>query len=122
MKRCFALFLAVWFSALLARADSLEDQYVQAFNLIQQADGLSEVDPKQANAKYLEAQGVLQKIQKADPSWNPAVVSFRLEYVNGKMASLASKANATQPNIGATNNPASLPRATLATPALVGQA
>lgn len=116
MKRYFALFLAVWFSALLARADSLEDQYVQAFNLIQQADGLSSSDPKQATAKYLEAQSDLQKIQKADPGWNPSVVSFRLEYVAGKMASLAQKAPAPQPNIGVTNNPASLPRATLATP------
>lgn len=116
MKRCFALVLAVWFSALLARADSLEDQYVQAFNLIQQADGLSSSDPKQANAKYLEAQSALQKIQKADPSWNPAVVSFRLEYVGGKMASLAAKTPTPQPNIAVTNNPAALPRATLATP------
>jgi tetratricopeptide (TPR) repeat protein len=116
MKRYFALFLAVWFSAVLAHADSIEDQYVQAFNLIQQADGLSGTDAKQATAKYLEAQSALQKIQKADPGWNPSVVSFRLEYVAGKMASLAAKTPAPQPNIGVTNNPASLPPASLETP------
>jgi len=116
MKRLFALFLAVWFSALLAHADSIEDQYVQAFNLIQQADGLSATDAKQATAKYLEAQSALQKIQKTEPGWNPSVVSFRLEYVAGKMATLAAKAPATQPNIGVTNNPASLPPASLETP------
>jgi tetratricopeptide (TPR) repeat protein len=116
MKRLFVLFLAVSLSALHAHADSLEDQYVQAFNLIQQADALSSSDPKQANSKYLEAQSALQKIQKADPSWNPSVVSFRLEYVGGKMASLPAKPPAPEPSAALTNNPASLPRATLATP------
>lgn len=105
MKRYFALCLALSFAAFLARADSLEDQYVQAFTLIQQADQLSDNEPKQAMAKYLEAQTVLQNIQKANAGWNPSVVSFRLEYVAGKMANLSSKVPAPQPS-AATNTPA----------------
>lgn len=116
MTRYFALFLSVWFAALLAHADTLEDQYVQAFTLIQQADQLSDSEPKQAMDKYLQAQTVLQNIQKANSSWNPSVVSFRLDYIAGKMANLNSKLPTPQP--APTTN---APDATATAPTTVAQ-
>jgi tetratricopeptide (TPR) repeat protein len=103
MKRYFALLL-VSFCALagIARADSLDDQYVAVFNVIQEADGLNGTDPKEALAKYQEAQAALQRIQKADPNWNTLVVSFRLEYLAGKIASLSAGNPPTGPGTPAT--------------------
>lgn len=74
-----ALLLAV---ALDARAQSVEEQYVRIYNLIQQADALGGSGQfEQALPKYLEAQSALKQIQKFNPSWNPKVVNYRLEYL-----------------------------------------
>ena len=50
-----------------------EDQYVQIYNLIQEADAsLSSDQPMQSLNKYLRAQTELQRFQKLYPDWNPA--------------------------------------------------
>lgn len=109
MKRYFALVLVSFCAlAVIARADSLDDQYVAVFNLIQEADGLNGTDSKEALAKYQEAQAALQQIQKADPNWNTLVVNFRLEYLAGKIASLSAGNPPTGPGTTAmagTNQP-----------------
>ena len=105
MKR---LFTRVILAALAtAPAQSLDDEYVQIFNLIQEGDGLSSAHPSQALAKYLEAQKGLQQLHNGSPDWNPKVVAFRLSYVASKIAALSPQASvaATQP-AGATNAPA----------------
>ncbi len=89
-----ALLLA---GSLTARAQSSEDQYVRIYNLIQQADTFSNAGKTaQALPKYLEAQTALKNIQRQNPSWNPKVVNFRLEYLADKIAGLPS-ANTPSP-------------------------
>ena len=78
MKRFFALALLLCASVLGAQAQGLDDQYVQIFSLIQEADSLSASQPAKALAKYVDAQTALQRLQKGNPDWNPKVVSFRL--------------------------------------------
>jgi hypothetical protein len=91
-----------WISALVvlalllggwpARADEPDDQYMQVYNLIQQADDLTaHGKPTPAKAKYQEAQTALTAFQKEHPDWNPKLVTYRLNYVVGKLAALTQK-------------------------------
>src|SRR5438045_2933899 len=92
MKRFLSLFLLVLL-AVPARVDaqSVDDQYVRIYNLVQEADAFnSSVQSSQALAKYLEAQGALQKFQKINPDWNPAVVKFRLAYLSGRVSEISA--------------------------------
>jgi tetratricopeptide (TPR) repeat protein len=70
-------------------AQSLDDQYLQIYNLIQEAD--NSTTPSQALAKYLQAQTALQRLQVANPDWNSKLVNFRLIYVGNKIAGLSAK-------------------------------
>jgi hypothetical protein len=61
--------------------------------LIQQADSLDaggQTGP--ALAKYREAQTVLQNLKKENPTWNTQAVSYRFNYLAGKIAALSEKA------------------------------
>lgn len=102
MKRLFTLVvLAVLATAV---AQNLDDEYVQIFNLIQEADGLSSAHPSQALAKYLEAEKGLQQLHNGSPDWNPKVVAFRLSYVASKIAALSPQAAVSPiPTEGTTN-------------------
>jgi hypothetical protein len=112
MKRLFALVFVVLFAALPGgQAQRLDDEYVQIFNLIQEADAQSSAQPSQALPKYLEAQKGLERLQKATPDWNPKVVAFRLSYVNSKIAALSAQAPA--PGAVSSNAPAPLTAADL---------
>lgn len=91
MKRYVALLI----TALLAstaglRAQGLDDQYFAIFSLIQEGDTLSATDPAKAVGKYVQAQTILQRFQKGNPDYNPQVVSFRLNYLAGRLAELSS--------------------------------
>jgi tetratricopeptide (TPR) repeat protein len=103
MKRFFALVavvLVVW----SARGAGLDDQYVQIFNTIQEADRLTGSQPARALVKYLEAQTALRQLAKENPEWNPKVVSFRLNYLAGKIEALSTKpATPVMPAPAATN-------------------
>jgi tetratricopeptide (TPR) repeat protein len=95
MKRYFGFILSVVFGLLAvcgARADGADDQYIVIFNLVQEADSLSGNEPAQALAKYLEAQTELQRLQKGNPTWNPRLVNFRLNYLTTKIAAVSAKA------------------------------
>ena len=60
-----------------ARAQGPDDQYIQIYNLIQEADKLvNDLQPSDALPKYLEAQTALQRFQKGYPQWNPKVIRF----------------------------------------------
>ena len=93
MKRCFVAVLFCLFAVALGlRAAGPDDEYVQLFNLIQEADSLRAAQPEQALAKYRAAQTALVKFQQANPNWSPSVVNFRLEYLASTIAALSSKA------------------------------
>src|SRR5438093_2282430 len=87
----------------VALADSPDEEYVRIYDLIQEADSLSrDGQTTQARAKYLQAQTDLQTFQKANPSWNPKVVSYRLKYLAAKIpvapAKTAPPASSTKPS------------------------
>ena len=75
-----------------ARAQGPDDQYIQIYNLIQEADAFSNTDqPSRALTRYLEAQALLQKLQKVYPDWNTRVVSFRMNYLAGRVAAMQAR-------------------------------
>jgi Tfp pilus assembly protein PilF len=81
-----------------------DDQYVLVYNLIQQADTLSQGGQnREAADKYREAQTVLKRMQSSYPLWNADVVKFRLNYVQEKLQTAPSAATAT--GIAATPRP-----------------
>jgi hypothetical protein len=91
MKR-FSVVVALLLTLSGARAQGPDDQYIQIYNLIQDADKLvSDLQPSEALPKYLEAQTALQRFQKGYREWNPTVISFRLSYVANKIAELSPK-------------------------------
>ncbi len=77
-------------------AEGPDDQYVQIYNLIQEADGLNDSGQQRpAMTRYLDAQRALQQFLAAHPSWNEKLVKFRLDYVATKLEPLALKLPAT---------------------------
>ena len=91
----FAVVVVLFLALSGARAEGPDDQYVQIYNLIQEADKLNSGDqPAEALPKYLEAQAALQKFQKGYPDWNDKVIRFRLNYVGAKIAALSAHAPA----------------------------
>src|SRR5258705_12016084 len=91
MIRYFVLVGAMVFAVLLAaRGEGPDDRYVQIYNLIQEADALSDGDQgREAGLKYIEAQKMLKAFQAEYPSWNGNVVSYRLNYLTAKIEPLA---------------------------------
>jgi Flp pilus assembly protein TadD len=94
MKRLVALLILILAAALPpARAQQgPDDQYIILYTLMQQADSLdSSGQSRQALAQYIQVRGELQKFQKIYPEWNPRIVSFRLDYLAGKIAEVTAK-------------------------------
>lgn len=108
MKRLFALVvLALMIAAMPSRAQSTDEQYVRIYNLMQQGEALENLgEASKALAKYREAHLALQGLQRGNPQWKPNVVSFRLNYLAGRIEALAPKVRET---------PATLPLAPGAT-------
>src|SRR6267142_3129019 len=93
MKCLLAVVIAfVLVSLLPACAEGPDDQYVQIYNLIQEADTMEASGQlSQSLAKYLEAQTALRRFQKGYPEWNPQVIKFRLSYIEDKVAARSAK-------------------------------
>jgi cytochrome c-type biogenesis protein CcmH/NrfG len=72
-----------------AFSQSLDDEYVQVFKLIQEADTLSSTAPSQALAKYLDAQTALDRLHKGSPEWNARIVNYRLSYLANRIRALS---------------------------------
>jgi tetratricopeptide (TPR) repeat protein len=69
-----------------------DEQYVRIYGLIQEADALNDGgQPRQAMARYQEAQAALSRFPKSFPGWNENVVRFRLNYVTAKLAPLLTQ-------------------------------
>ena len=101
MKRFFASLLVVLVGAFVALAQSLDDEYVQIFRLIQEADTLSSTAPSQALAKYLDAQTALDRLHKGSPDWNTRIVNYRLNYLASRIDALS--ANSSVPPVSPAN-------------------
>ncbi len=93
MKRIFVLLGCSLVLALgVALADTPEDQFVDIYNAIQQADTLADSGHGEtALRRYQEAQAGLKQLQAAHPTWNEKVIKYRLNYVSEKIAPLAAK-------------------------------
>jgi hypothetical protein len=88
----------------LAQADLGDDQYLQIYTLIQQADELSSSGKAAlAKAKYQEAQTALKGFKIDYPSWNVKLVAYRLNYVAQKLAALSETPRAVAAGGGGTN-------------------
>jgi len=111
MQRFLATFVALALASLLsAHAQGSDDQYVQIYNAIQEAEQLEGAgQSNQALAKYLEAQTALQRFQRGHPDWNTQVVKFRLSYLESKIAGLSPKAAVPIPAAVPTNRPSVKP-------------
>jgi tetratricopeptide (TPR) repeat protein len=100
----------------VARAAAQDDQYLDVYNEVLQADTLQQDgQARAAAAKYLEAQTKLQRLKDVYPGWNPDVVKFRLQNLAEKLQALGQvlpSANAlTAPAVAAAA--ASVPGAAL---------
>jgi len=106
MKCLLAVVIASLLVTLLPTyAQGPDDQYLQIYNLIQEADAMeAKAQSNQALAKYLEAQTALRRFQKGYPDWNAQVVKFRLGYLEDKVAARSPKIN--EPAAGAAPIPA----------------
>jgi tetratricopeptide (TPR) repeat protein len=80
-----------------ALGQGLDDEYVQIFGLIQEADTLSDSAPSQALAKYLDAQAALDRLHKGSPDWNTRIVNYRLTYLANRIATLSATTSAPPP-------------------------
>jgi hypothetical protein len=92
MKQRFAFVVAVMLgllSGLQLRAAGPEEDYVQIYNQIQEADRLAQSQRfDQARETYLEARARLGSLSRQYPEWNPNIIRFRLGYINRKLAAL----------------------------------
>jgi tetratricopeptide (TPR) repeat protein len=79
----------------VSRAGGPDDQYLDIYNQILQADNMRQNGhTRDAAAKYLEAQKGLILLKQAHPAWNTEVVSFRLDYLSDQLQSMAKAAQA----------------------------
>jgi tetratricopeptide (TPR) repeat protein len=85
-----AIFLAVALTQAHAQQNP-DSQYVAIYDQIQQADTFQSLgQPRQALDAYVGAQSALQKFQKVFPDWDEKIVSYRLDYLAGKIAGLTA--------------------------------
>jgi tetratricopeptide (TPR) repeat protein len=100
-----AVVLLLFTSALSLQAQSADERYVQIFNWIQEADGLSEHGEwRSAVTRYLEAQTALKNLHSAFPGWHETVVKFRLAYLNERLDALTQKLPQTNQVAAANTN------------------
>ena len=81
-------------------ASAPEEDYVRAYDLIQEADELQQKgNGEAALPHYLKAQETLKKVQALSPSWNARLVGYRLRYLADKISGLMQQ----NPNAATTN-------------------
>ena len=91
-NRLLALVMVLLLSTAGAWAQGADEQYVRVYGLIQEADALNDAgQPRQAMARYQEAQAALSRFPTAFPGWNENVVRYRLNYVSAKLAPLLAQ-------------------------------
>lgn len=89
MKLLVRIALLLCLAALPLGAQSLDEQYVKIYNLIQQGDYLRDgKQPEPALEKFREAEELLKKLQTSYPQWNENVVKFRIRYIADRISTL----------------------------------
>lgn len=92
LARLLAALGILLMAAVHTAAQTADDRFIQIYRVIKQADDLNESgQPQQAYGLFREAQTELKKLQASNPSWNPKVVQYRLNYVGEKLSSLAAR-------------------------------
>jgi len=93
MKRFLAFIAMVALAlALPVSADQSDDEFVQIFNLIQQADTLKDSGQgRAALQRYQQAQDALKKFAVDHANWNPRLVKYRLTYLDDQIKPLAGQ-------------------------------
>jgi hypothetical protein len=93
--RVLLILLALATAVLIPRpalAESPDEEYLRIYDLMVDADGLKAAGKADlARAKYLEVQKELVKFRDANPSWNPKVISYRLNELAAKLAAPPAK-------------------------------
>jgi hypothetical protein len=98
--------LSLAVSLCLVRADEKEDEYLRIYDLVQAADKLNTTSKSSAALeKYKEALVALRKFKVNHPEWNVKTVSYRLNYLSQKIATLSAPPAApeTNPSSNASN-------------------
>ena len=84
-----AIFLS---AAFVTSAFTPEERYIQAYNLMREGDGLVTANQgRAALQKYREALDRIRLLQRSDPAWNPSVVTYRLDYLDGQVKKLSAQ-------------------------------
>jgi hypothetical protein len=93
MNRLIALaFAACLLSGFGARAAAPDEEYVELYGTIQEADKFNAAgQTRAAVTKYLEAQVGLKNLQTAFPDWNPKIVQYRIQYIGSRLEPLTQK-------------------------------
>lgn len=80
------------------RAEGPDDDYIAAYSLINDADAMNTSGKiRLAHAKYIEAWQALTQFKRDNPGWNPGIISYRLNYLAGKIADTVPGANNPSP-------------------------
>jgi Flp pilus assembly protein TadD len=115
MKGLFVLAGLIGFLAFsCARAVAQDDEYIQIYGVIQDADALGNSSQTgEALAKYIDAQTSLQRFQRIYPDWNRQVIQYRLNYLASRIAEMSARTP-----VAATKTPIAAKPPTAAPPAL----
>jgi cytochrome c-type biogenesis protein CcmH/NrfG len=115
-----AVFLISLLPSARAQMDA-DDQYIAIYGVVQQADTqIGAGEPQQALASLTAAQAQLQKFQKQYPDWNPGIISYRLDAVAKKIATLQAQVAAVSapvPPVADTNGISAAAAGKLSAPA-----
>ena len=89
MIRLVALFVA--FIVFAKAAPTPQDQFLQIYFLLQEAENLEKSAQKNsAITRYQEVEKRLKSLKESNSQWEPVIVNFRLKYVRDKLANLGS--------------------------------
>ena len=93
MKGVFVLAGLIGFLAFsCAHAVAQDDEYIQIYGVIQDADALGNSSQTgEALAKYIDAQTSLQRFQRIYPDWNRQVIQYRLNYLASRIAEISAR-------------------------------
>ena len=88
--RAAAILFVLLLALAPAWADDAETRYLRIHELIDQGDSLNKGGERDAaKAKYQEAHSALVSFKQRHPTWNVKVVSYRLNYLADRIATLS---------------------------------
>ncbi|HEY0549186.1 MAG TPA: hypothetical protein VGF13_06255, partial [Verrucomicrobiae bacterium] len=110
MKLLFSMLGIFVLAPALLLAQGPDEQYVRIYQVIQEADRLSNNgQTRAAAAKYVEAREALIRFSAIFPGWNERVVNYRINYISTKLAPLSALTSTGAPPPANTNAVTSLP-------------